>query len=174
VSVRRRHQARTTPPRKEELEGFGTGLAHALELRRRRGAPLPAAERLLLEAERQMARGNLVGAEASYAEVDDLLAASESELELTERPRGLVAYVGRGPQGIEPPREEEAVSNRLTLVHRLFAVRRAAGVAVDDLLPLLEAAEQAYRSGDRRKARELGDRVHAELDRRRPGGEREA
>jgi hypothetical protein len=159
---------------RSELEGFGRGLRQTLADREREGRPESEAARLVDEGERLLAVPDLEGTWLFFAKADDILRSTRRHVELTERPRGLLDYVGKGPPGEPPSREEEALSNRMLLIHRLLEVRRASCVPVDDLLPRLEEAEAAYRSGDWKRARQLTDEVHAGLESRTSAAQRES
>ncbi len=155
---------RPRPVRPAEVEGFLEGVRHRLKRRREAGTPDVDAERLFEEAQAATRRGDWPLAEERLHAADARLDAAEPERALSEWPRGLVGYVPRGEVGVPPEREEEPIANRLLLVHRLLEVRRSEGWNVEALYRLLAAAEEAYRAGDRARARALGDEVHRRLE----------
>ncbi len=154
---------RTGPPNPKDVEGFLVGVEHRLQ---RLEAPDPDASALVAGARRAIAEGAWARAEAALEAASQRLDALEPEDRLREWPRGLVEYVSTRPLGGPPAREEEPIANRLLLVQRLLAVRRADRIEVDDLLPRLHEAEAAYRAQDLVRARRLVDEVQSELDRR--------
>jgi hypothetical protein len=156
---------RPVAARRDELEGFLEGVATRLHLRAKEGRPEPEAQELLARARRALDSGSLADAESHLVAASRRLDAGESELELSERPRGLVDYVPRGDRGRPPERGEEPLSNRLLIVQRLYSVVAASGRPVGNLATTLARAERAYVAGDRGLARRLCDEVHAELDR---------
>jgi hypothetical protein len=85
------------------------------------------------------------------------------EGEVTEWPRGLVAYVPSGPEDAVPSPDEDRVANRVHLAARLLAVRRSRGDPVEGEIGRLREAEAALAAGDRARAAALLDRVLAEL-----------
>jgi hypothetical protein len=92
------------------------------------------------------------------------------EGEVTQWPRGLVAYVGAGPEGT-PSVEEDRTRNRILLAARLIAILRAGGSDVDRELADLHAAERAFASHDHDAATEKVEALLARLDARtRSGG----
>jgi hypothetical protein len=169
---------RKTAPRPgagaDELAGFLEGIRHRLVERRREGSPLPELEQHLADATAAVNAGELARAERVLLDVSDRLDHDEPEPELSEFPRGLGRYDAGTDRGVPTPEGEEPVGNRLTLVERLLTVAASEGVAVDDLRGWLRVARSAYLGGDRRLAKETGERILAELDRRRadrPAGE---
>jgi hypothetical protein len=160
-------RAGTSPSDSDELTGFLEGVRVRLLERRREGSPLPDLEQRLASAERAIVARNLPEAERILLEVSDRLDRDEPEPELNEFPRGLLRYEARGERGIPTPEEEEPVGNRLTLVEKLLTVAAAEGVDVAELRVALVAARADYADGDRRRAKERGERVLAELDLRR-------
>jgi hypothetical protein len=170
---------RNSPPRttggatdRSELEGFLEGVRHRLTARRREGTPLPDLERRLRVVEAAIADGDVPSAERILLTVSDRLDEDESEPELNEFPRGLVAYDAGTDRGVPTPEGEEPVLNRLRIVERLLGVAEAERVEVADLRALLAGARASYDGGDRRAAKETGERILDALDRRR--GERPA
>lgn len=156
-----------------DLSGFLEGVRHRLHERRRLGTPLPELEQRLASAEAAIAAGRFVEAEATLLVVSEHLDRGELEPELSEFPRGLVGYDAGADRGVRTPEEEEPVANRLTLVERLLTVAAADGVEVADLRATLVAARAEYAGGDRKRAKELGEKVLTELDERRfTGSER--
>ena len=96
------------------------------------------------------------------------------EGEVTQWPRGLVAYVPKGPADAAPSLEEDRTLHRLELAARLVAVLRSRGEPMDPELALLSGAEEAWRAGDREGARRTVEGLLADLDARtrppvRPG-----
>ena len=153
---------RSTPPEREEVEGFLEGvtlrLAHASsEDRARHGAALA-------EAQHCLNRGQLVEAEALLVAIDAALETAEGEPELSEFPRGLVGYVPKRDRGHPTPDDEEPIANRIRLVARLIEVRRSEGRDVEEWVGALRNAQGAYSSGDRPKARRLCDAVLREVE----------
>lgn len=153
------------PRSAEELEGYLAGMTHRLSQLTVPADTRRAVAELLEQARRELAAGDLPGTERTTREAERQLdEVDEEEAELSEFPRGLVGYVPTGSRGSPTPREEEPLSNRMLLVHRLWEVRRAQRREVDPLLPALREAEAAYAAGDRTRARRLIDRVHADLE----------
>jgi hypothetical protein len=142
-----------------ELEGFAAGLRLQLDRLRQEGHSFLEGERHWSRAQTLLQAGRLPEARHQLLQLDRSLAAAQPLQEMTDRPRGLVAYRARGAVGVPPPREEEPIANRLLLVQRLWEVRRSQGRPVEALLPQLHAAEQAYRAGDRMRTRQLVDEV---------------
>jgi hypothetical protein len=147
-----------------ELEGFAAGLRLQLDRVRRDGQRSAEGERLWSEALVHLQEGRLHDAERILLQLDRSLAADQPQQEMTDRPRGLIAYRARWAVGVPPPREEEPVANRLLLVQRLWEVRRSQGRPVEGLLPQLHAAEQAYQAGDRQRTRRIVDEVLSALE----------
>lgn len=135
------------------------GVAH-----RAAGSTDPIVVGGLAEARRAVDAGDWPAAEEALIRVDDRLAAGVREMALQPTSKGPVAHVPIGDPGVPPPRDEEPLSNRLLLVGRLAAVERARGRDMTDVLRILEAADAAYREGDRRRARALLDEAHERLD----------
>ncbi|MGA8425453.1 MAG: hypothetical protein WB778_05525 [Thermoplasmata archaeon] len=147
-----------------ELEGFAAGLRLQLDRLGQDGQPSIEGERLWSEARAHLTDGRLTEAQGIFLQLDRSLAAAQQPQEMTDRPRGLIAYRPRGTVGVPPPREEEPVANRLLLVQRLWEIRRSQGRPVEGLLPQLHAAEQAYQAGDRQRTRQLVDEVLSALE----------
>jgi hypothetical protein len=162
---------RKTAPRAganaDEIAGFLEGVRHRLLERRRDGSPVPDLEQHLADAQSAIASGDLAKAERVLLDVSDRLDHDEPEPELSEFPRGLLRYDAATDRGVPTPESEEPVGNRLTLVERLLTVAAAEGVDVVDLRGLLRVARSAYMAGDRRLAKETGERILDALDRRR-------
>lgn len=167
-----RERARAVPASREEVEGFLEGLRALAVRRRREGRPEPEAERLVDSASTALRDGRIEAAERNLLDAERRFADQEPEVELLEYPRGLVGYVPSGERGAPPAREEEQLSNRLLLIQRLLQVRRSEGRDVEALVRRLNEAEDAYRRGDRARARAVVDAVQDELD-RSEGGARE-
>jgi hypothetical protein len=153
----------------DELAGFLEGVRHRLLERRKEGKPIPDLEQRLADAQAAVASGDLARAERVLLDVSDRLDHDEPEPELLEFPRGLVEYDAGTDRGVPTPEDEEPVANRLTLVERLLTVAAAEGVEVIDLRGFLRVARSEYAGGDRRRAKETGERILAELDERRKG-----
>ena len=177
----RRAGTRTGRPSPAELEGFRTGIAHGLSLRRARGEADLEGETALAEADRAIAQREYGRAESILAAVDDRLRESEPETELSERPRGLVRYVGRGPPGDPVPLGEDRLNNRILLATRLATLERGPSDGPrSEVLEALVRAAEALRSGDRASAEALCEEAWRRLDRReepdpgrpRPAGRR--
>ncbi|HEV8049916.1 MAG TPA: hypothetical protein VGP88_04930 [Thermoplasmata archaeon] len=151
----------------DEVAGFLEGVRQRLLERRRDGAPLPDLEQRLAGVPEAIANEDLAEAERRLLDVSERLDRDEVEPELNEFPRGLVAYDAGADRGIPTPEDEEPVGNRLTLVERLVTVAAAEGVPVEDLRGALRLARAAYEAGDRRGAKETGERILDELDDRR-------
>jgi hypothetical protein len=160
--VSRSPRPRSTPPAREEVEGFLEGttlrLAHATPEERARHAAA------LAEAKHCLHRGQLVEAEALLVAVDAALELAEGEPELSEFPRGLVGYVAKGDRGHPTPEDEEPIANRIRLVARLIEVRRSERRDVEEWVRALREAQGAYTSGDRATARRLCDAVLREVE----------
>jgi hypothetical protein len=114
-----------------------------------------------------MAAKKLGDAERILFEVSEQLDGEETEPELNEFPRGLLRYDAGADRGVPTPEDEEPVGNRLTLMERLLTVSAAEGVNVVDLRAMLVLARGEYARGDRRRAKELGEKVLTELELRR-------
>ncbi|MCI4326661.1 MAG: hypothetical protein L3K16_03375 [Thermoplasmata archaeon] len=160
-------RAGPTGPDASEISGFLDGVRHRLLARRRAGAPVPDLEQRLADALADLAAGRLAEAERVLLDVSDRLDHDEPEPELLEFPRGLVRYDAGADRGVPTPEDEEPIGNRLTLLEKLLTVAAADGVEVADLRGLLRVARSAYRADDRRRAKETGERILTELDRRR-------
>jgi hypothetical protein len=150
--------------RTEELEGFSIGIAHRLRLLRDQGSANIQGERELARARGLLAADDALAARAILERLDSELRKARPESELREFPRGLVDYTPTGDRGVPVPRDDEPIANRLVLVERLLDLRRSQGADVENWSRELTAAEAAYRAGDRPRAREICDRVHAALD----------
>ena len=155
------------PPGLSEVEGFLEGVRHRLRSRREAGLAVPDLERRLVSAEASLSASDLTRTERILLEISGRLDEDEEEPELSEFPRGLIAYDAGTDRGVPTPEEEEPIANRLRIVDRLLAVAAAEGLAVDELRTLLGRARGAYDGGDRRQAKELGEQVLALLDERR-------
>jgi hypothetical protein len=151
----------------DELTGFLEGVRVRLLERRREGSPLPDLERRLASAEAAIVARKLPEAEQILLTISDQLDRDEPEPELSEFPRGLLRYEARGDRGVPTPEEEEPVANRLTLMEKLLTVAGGEGIDVTDLRVALVMARADYVGGERRRAKETGERVLAELDLRR-------
>lgn len=161
---------RSVPPRADELPGYLEGVRRRLADSPRRADP--ALQRLLADGEAALAAHDPVRAEARLRALDAALDAARPEDGLREWPRGLVSFSGPGEFATEVDPAEDPVANRLLILQRLLAVRRSQGWPVDALAEELGEADRAYRAGDRRRAKAIGDRVHARLESaaRDPGG----
>lgn len=154
---------RHSPGTAAEIEGFLEGVEH----RRRDLAPDdPSISARIGAARRAIAGRDWARAHELLVRVDEELAALRPEGALRERPRGLVGFTTRGPAEGPPDPEEDALTNRIVLVQRLLAVRRASGWPVDPWVRELGEAEAARRAGDLSRARRLVDKVHSELEAR--------
>jgi hypothetical protein len=151
----------------DELSGFLEGVRSRLLVRRRDGTPLPDLEQRLASAQAAIGAGRLADAEGILLQVSEHLDREETEPELNEFPRGLIRYDAGADRGVPTPEDEEPVANRLTLVERLLTVAAREGVDVHELRLELVAARADYEQGDRRRAKERGERVLEELDLRR-------
>jgi hypothetical protein len=165
---------RSPPPRAgtsgsdgPELEGFVEGVRHRLQERREAGRPLPDLERRLTAANGAIVAGDVAGAERILLTISDRLDEDETEPELLQFPRGLIAYDAGSDRGVPTPEDEEPVGNRLKIVERLLAVAAREGVEVADLQQELSAARMQNVDGDWRSARDRGERILDTLDRRR-------
>ncbi|MGI0131573.1 MAG: hypothetical protein ACREDK_00515 [Thermoplasmata archaeon] len=159
-----RERPRRRPATADELDGLLEGLRALAATRRREGRADASAEKLLVRAADALHHHRDPEAETFLLTAERILREQSPEVELLEFPRGLVGYVPSGERGAPPQRDEEQLSNRLLLVQRLLAVRRAEGASLDDLVERLNEAEAAYRKGDRSTARRLVDAVHDRLD----------
>jgi len=165
---------RSPPPRAgtsgsdgPELEGFVEGVRHRLQERRGAGRALPDLERRLTAANGALLAGDVAGAERILLTISDRLDEDETEPELLQFPRGLVAYDAGADRGVPTPEEEEPVGNRLRTVERLLAVAAREGVEVADLQKEIALARMQYVDGEWRSARDQGVRILDALDRRR-------
>jgi len=84
--------------------------------------------------------------------------------EVTEWPRGLVAYTPAGPDDAIPSPEEDRVANRLALAARLLSVLRTQGRPVEREIAELAEARAAFRAGDRDRAARTVDDLLGRLD----------
>ncbi|HEV2519738.1 MAG TPA: hypothetical protein VGX00_03845 [Thermoplasmata archaeon] len=150
-----------------EVEGFREGVAHRLVELRRRGTPDLLGEQALAQADAEIARGAHRSAEASLLQVHERLRRATEEIEVAERPRGLVSFVAPGPPDAPTPPDEDRLRNRILLLSRLASVRARSGGDVTGPLATLGAAARAIESGDRPAARRLVDRAANELEPRR-------
>lgn len=85
------------------------------------------------------------------------------EGEVTEWPRGLVDYVGTGPEETPSP-DDDRTHGRLLLAARLAGLLRAEGVEVREELEALSRARAAEQAGDRERARALVEQALGALD----------
>jgi hypothetical protein len=151
----------------DELTGFLEGVRSRLLARRLAGRPIVDLELRAESAQIAIAAGRLVEAESTLLVISEHLDRGEPEPELSEFPRGLVRYDAGADRGVPTPEDEEPVGNRLTLVERLLTVAAREGIDVRELRLQLVAARADYANGDRRRAKEQGERVLDELDLRR-------
>lgn len=91
------------------------------------------------------------------------------EGEVTEWPRGLLAYVPTGPEDSTPSPEEDRTRNRVLLASRLISLLRSRGDTVDRELAALHRAERALRANDPDAATREVEDLLAELGRRAGG-----
>lgn len=160
-----RRPSRTSLDR-DELLGFLASIEHRL------GDPsVPASTRRSVEGALEKARG-CIGS-SSLPEAERLLLEAARELDALRReetvrefPRGLVGYSAIGPAEAPTPEEEEPTLNRLKLVGRLLAVARRSDPSLERLVPRLAEGERAFMAGDRARARAIADEVLGELERR--------
>jgi hypothetical protein len=164
---RRGRTANGSVPDRAELEGYLTGIDWTLA-----NAPdtptTGSARRERDHARHALSEGELRRAEEHLRRAEELLEENAEEVELIERPRGLIGYVPHGSAGRAPSAEEDPLANRLRLVERLWTLRRSQGRPVERWLEDLNAAATALRAGDRLEARRRIDRVHAALADDRP------
>jgi hypothetical protein len=151
----------------DELTGFLEGVRSRLLARQRAGASVPLFDERLLTVQSAIGAGRLAEAERILLDIAERLDRDEPEPELNEFPRGLVRYEAIGDRGIPTPEDEEPIGNRLTLIERLLTVADAEGVAVGELRASLAVARSEYAQGERKRAKETGERVLEELDLRR-------
>ncbi|MCI4330049.1 MAG: hypothetical protein L3J80_04185 [Thermoplasmata archaeon] len=160
-------RAGSSPSDLPELTGFLEGVRHRLLERRRKGTPLPDLEQRLASAQAAIVARRFGDAERILLEVSEHLDRDETEPELNEFPRGLIRYDAGTDRGVPTPEDEEPVANRLTLMERLLTVSASEGVNIVDLRATLVLARAEYAVGDRRRAKELGEKVLTELELRR-------
>lgn len=155
-----------------ELEGYLIGVERRLAERTAEGPVDPELGRELAEARTALRAGRLREADERLRRLDGRLDALRPEMEMVDRPRGLVGYVPKGDRGVPPTPEEDALANRIRLVGRLASLRAAEGREVAGALAALRRAQTAYDRGDREEARRALDAAHRALDepRTRPGG----
>ena len=146
---------------RDELEGYLVGVARRLEELEVAEPPLTAA---LAEARRSLRAGRLADADRQLRAIDAALDRRRPEMEMLDRPRGLVGYTPKGDRGVPPGPEEEPLQNRLRLVGRLASLREAEGHEVGEARRLLTEAQRAYDAGDRATARRRVDDAHRILD----------
>lgn len=151
-------------PEPSDLEGYLEGVRRRLAERRAAGRPEAALEQQLEEARGSLRRRALAEADRRLRAIDAALDLGREERELTDRPRGLVSYVPLRGRGVPPGSEEEGLANRIRLLGRLAAVRRAGGVGIEAALRHLAAAQRAYDEGDRATARREADEAHRLLE----------
>jgi hypothetical protein len=163
-SPRRRHRPSGAPPTPEDLEGYVVGVRRRIEERRAEGAIPPDLERDLAVAESMLRAGDLAGADAELRRLDERIDALTPEVEMTDRPRGLVGFRTTGEPGVPLGREEDPIANRWVLVGRLATIRESQGHDVAEARRLLAEAERAYEAGDRPGARRAVDRAHGLLE----------
>ncbi|MCI4368157.1 MAG: hypothetical protein L3K09_01145 [Thermoplasmata archaeon] len=152
---------------REELSGLLEGVRHRLAEFERRSGTASADRKVLGEARRSIEHGRLEEAEAALIALDRRIP-REEEVELMQKPRGLVGYVPRGSKGAPPAREEEPLSNRMTLLQRIYALQQSRGHDVEPLLPDLHAAERAYARGEWGLVKQICDRVLGALEELEP------
>ncbi|MCI4367917.1 MAG: hypothetical protein L3K08_09200, partial [Thermoplasmata archaeon] len=148
-SPRRRHRPSTTPPTAEDLEGYLVGVERRVAERKADGTGAPSLEADLARARSALRGGDLVEADRRLRDLDERLDAILPEVEMTDRPRGLVGFRTVGDPGVPLGREEDPIANRLLLVGRLATIRDSQGIDVREARRLLAEAEAAYRDGDR-------------------------
>ena len=145
-----------------ELEGYAEGLRVRL---RAAGAPRPDVHELLRDADAALRNGKLAEADQLLRQADAAIGPRRTDVEVFQRPRGLVGYrSSTGPEGTVTL-EEEPLANRMLIVGRLLAVQKSRGAEVGALVARLHRAEAAYRAGDRATAKRETDAVHEALER---------
>ena len=153
-----------TRPRlsRAELEGYVEGLRARL---RAAESPRPDVESILRDAGAALEHGELAEAERLLQQADAAIGPRRTDVEIFQRPRGLVGY--RSSTGPEEPvtLDEEPLANRMLIVGRLLAVQQSRGAEVGGLVARLHGAEAAYRAGDRATAKRETDAVHEALER---------
>ncbi len=88
------------------------------------------------------------------------------EGEVTQWPRGLLAYTSRGAEESTPSPEEDRTRNRILLAGRLVGLLRARGEEVEGELAELRRVEQASAAHDAARATEIVEGLLVRLDRR--------
>jgi hypothetical protein len=173
-SPRRTHRRSGGPPTPEDLEGYLTGVRIRLTERRAAGDVDASLDRELARAEAALQSGALDVADQLLRALDERLDALTPEVEMLDRPRGLVGFTTVGDPGIPMGAEEDPIANRLILVGRLATLRASQGREVGLALRLLAEARQAHTAGDRPAARRAVDRAHAllEIDEAESGSQR--
>ena len=157
-------RTRSRSARAAEIEGFLIGIERRLQTEGSPNAPDPEAARLAREARTALAAGKAGTAEELLEAAGARLDALRPEPRLREWPRDLVEYVPKGRAESDGSVEEDALFNRLLLVQRLLTVRASQGAEVAGLVRRLRSAEEAFRRGDRARARQLVDEVHDAID----------
>ncbi|HTT26758.1 MAG TPA: hypothetical protein VMH90_07355, partial [Thermoplasmata archaeon] len=124
---RRQDRPPPTPPTREDLEGYLVGVRRRVGERRTAGTIDPALGAELRAAEASLRAGELAEADRRLRRLDARLDELTPEVEMTDRPRGLVGFRTVGDPGVPPGPEEDPLANRLVLVGRLAAVRESQG-----------------------------------------------
>ena len=159
-----RRRPSDAPPERDDLEGYFVGVARRVEERRAEAPLEPAVDTELKAARAALDAGRLAEADERLRALDGLLDARTPEMEMLDRPRGLVGYVPLGDRGVPPESEEEPLANRIRLVGRLASLRASEGTDVREARRELARAQAAYDAGDRPAARAAVDRAHRWLD----------
>ena len=154
----------TRRPDRDELEGYLVGVGRRLEEVRSAGQPDPDLEATLRKARVAVHANALDEADRLLRSIDAALDARRPEMEMLDRPRGLVGYTPIGDRGVPPGPEEEPLANRMRLVARLASLRESEGRDVGTARRHLREADAAYRAGDLAVARRCLDAAHRILD----------
>ncbi len=155
-------------PHPGELEGYLEGVRHRI------AALDPAASlsaELLAqweEAQSAFRHGALARAERLLRAIDEVLDAGREEIEVFQRPRGLVGYRTTGEREVPVPSEEDPLANRLRLLSRLCALRASQGRGTEIARNALAEARSALERGDPASARRALDRALDDLEGPRP------
>ena len=149
---------------RDDLEGYFVGVGRRIAERRTEGELDASFNAELAKARAALNGGRLEEADRILRALDARLDVLTPEMEMLDRPRGLVGYTPIGDRGVPPSIEEEPLANRIRLVARLASLRESEGRDVRAARRHLADARSAYESGDRPAARRSLDEAHRLLD----------